>query len=98
MRHSLASTYSRAENVSIISVIVAELKLRDVQRHIFGADLVEAANNPAFEDRPKTLNRIRMDRADHVLLAVMVDRLMIVFRQAPVDLAFIRRQQANLVG
>ena len=51
---ALASADRHSENVSVKSVVVSELKLRDVQRHIFGADFVEAADNPALEDRPKT--------------------------------------------
>jgi hypothetical protein len=50
------------KNVRVLAVIVAELKLRNIERHIFGADLVERANDPAFEDRPEALNRIRVKR------------------------------------
>ena len=32
----LAPVYGSAENVGIEPIIVAELKLRDVERHIFG--------------------------------------------------------------
>lgn len=95
---SLASADRRAEDVRILAVIIAELKFRNIQRHIFGADFVEATNNPAFEDRPKTLNRVGMDRADYVLLAVVIDRLVIVFGQAFIDPAFVSREQANFVG
>ena len=51
---ALTYTDRRSEDVRILPIVVAELKLRDVQRHIFGADFVEAADNPALEDRPKT--------------------------------------------
>jgi hypothetical protein len=47
----LASTYCRAENVSIEALIIAELKFSDNQRQIFCANLVERADHPAFEDR-----------------------------------------------
>ena len=43
----LASADCRTKDVCILAVIIAELKFRDVQRHIFGADFVEATNNPA---------------------------------------------------
>ena len=51
---ALTSTDRRSKDVRILPIVVAELKLHDVRRHIFGAGFVEAADNPAFEDRPKT--------------------------------------------
>jgi hypothetical protein len=62
-QHTSSARNCRPENISILAIVVAELKLGDVQRHIFGADLVERADRAAFEDRPETLNRIRVDRA-----------------------------------
>jgi len=94
----LASVYCRSENVGIHAVIISELELRDVERHIFGADLMEAADDPALEDAPKTFNRIGVHRADNILLAVVIDRLMIVFGQPMVNLAFIGGEQANFGG
>ncbi len=44
-----------AKDVCVIPIVVAELKLSDIQRHIFGADLVERADNAALEDRPPTI-------------------------------------------
>jgi hypothetical protein len=94
----LASAYSRSENVGIEPIVVAELKFRDVQRHIFGRHFVERANYAALEDAPKAFNRVRVDRADDVLLAGMIDSLMIIFGQSAIDLAFVSGEQANLVG
>lgn len=45
-----------AENVRIVPIIITELKLGDVERHVLGGDLVKRANNAAFEDRPETFN------------------------------------------
>jgi hypothetical protein len=53
-----ASTYCRAKNVRILAVIIADLKLRDIGRHIFGAHLVERADDTALEGRPEILDRI----------------------------------------
>jgi hypothetical protein len=73
-----ASRNCRPENINIEPIVVAGLKFRDIQRHIFGAHLVvERADYTAFEDRPKAFNRVGVNRADNVLLAVMIDRLMI---------------------
>ena len=52
-----AACYRFPENIGVVTVVVPELKFRDVQRQVFLADLVIAANDPALEDAPKTLNR-----------------------------------------
>ena len=38
-----------SKNIFVGAVVIPELKFRDVKRQIFGADLVEAANDAAFE-------------------------------------------------
>ncbi len=63
----LSTTYRRSENIGVETVVVPELKFRNVQRHIFGADFVETTDDATLEDAPKTLNRVCMHRADHVL-------------------------------
>jgi hypothetical protein len=64
----LASADSPAENIRVMPIIVSELKFRDVKRHIFGAHLVERADNAALEDRPEALNRIRVNSAIKTLI------------------------------
>ena len=94
---SLAALNRRSENIVIEPIVVAELKLRDVQRHVFGADLVEAANDAALEDAPEAFNRIGMDRTDNVpLRAVMGSGVRVAF-QVPIDAAFVGGEQAHLV-
>ena len=44
----LASADRRAEDVGVLPIVVAELKLRDVQRQVFLADLVIAADDAAL--------------------------------------------------
>ena len=46
-----ASFNRRSEDVRVLAIIVAELELGDVERHVLGADLVECADNAALEDR-----------------------------------------------
>lgn len=96
--HALASLDSRSENVGVEAVVVSELKLRDVQRQIFLADFVEAADDAALEDAPEAFNRVGVDRADNILPAAMVDGAVRVFRKPVINLVFVGRQQANLVG
>jgi len=99
MMMTLAASNLRSENVRILAIVVAELKFRDVQRHIFGADLVEAPHDPAFEDGPETFNHVRVDRADNILMnAVVNGAVRIPIRsQIVIDAALIRREQTNLV-
>ena len=66
--HASAACYRRSKHVGVVAVVVAELKFRDVQRHIFGAHLVERADHAALEDAPKAFNRVGVNRADNVLL------------------------------
>src|ERR1700675_3897802 len=92
---TLASVYRRSEDVGVEAVIVTELKLRDIERKIFCADLVECANHATLEDRPEGLNRIRVDRADNVTMRGVVNGLARIVDQAVVHSAFIGRQQTN---
>jgi len=98
--HASAACYRGSENIGVVAVVVAELKFGDVQRHIFGANLVEGANNAALQDRPETLNRVRVNRADNVLMRVVIDLLVREFLFQIVAIAGPRVgcQQANLVG
>jgi hypothetical protein len=60
----------RSENVVIEAVVVAELKFGDVERHIFGADLVERADDAALEDAPEAE---RLRRRNPILLCGSMD-------------------------
>jgi hypothetical protein len=82
--HGLASPDRLAEDVRVLAVVVAELKLGDVQRQVLGADLVERADDAALEDRPEALDRLGMDRSDDVLAGGMVDDSV---RKLPVEAA-----------
>lgn len=94
----LTSLNRRSENVVIKPVVIFELAFRDVEWQIFFADFVIAADNRPLEDRPEALNRVRVNRANNVLLGGMINRAMIVVSQAAINTAFIGREQANLVG
>ena len=95
----LASVYHRTKDVRIGAVIIAERKLRDVEREIFGADFVERADHAAFEDRPKAFNRVRVDRADNVLMPAVIDCAVRVLAQViAIARPRIRRQQTHFVG
>jgi hypothetical protein len=79
------SRESRSENIRVLPVVIAELELGHIQRHVFAADLVEGAHHASLEDRPEALNRIRVNRADDVLALGVVDNAeRIVFGEASV--------------
>jgi hypothetical protein len=95
-----APSYGRIKHVGVTPIVVPELKFSDVQRHIFGADFVEASDDTALEDRPETLNRVRVDCADNVFLcAVVHDAVLVpILGQIVIRAVLIGREQANLVG
>jgi len=70
---TLASPNRRSEDVRILSVVVAELKFRDIERHIFATDLVETADDAALKDRPEALDCLGVNSADNVLALGVVD-------------------------
>src|ERR1700729_3468884 len=77
--HASAACYRGIKHIGVEAVVVAELKFRDVERHIFGRHFVERADNAALEDAPKALNRVRVNGAYHVLLFVVLHGLARVF-------------------
>ena len=92
-----ASTDSSAENVVVETVIISELKLRDVQRQVFWANLVERSDHAALNQRPETFDGVGVDRADDILTARMVDSgVREVFVEVLVADPLIGAEQANL--
>src|ERR1700686_4955675 len=62
-----ATRYSGAEDVRIVAVIVAELKLRNVQRQILAADFVETPHDAALNQRPEAIDCLSVNRTVNVL-------------------------------
>ncbi len=96
--HASAACYRGIKNIRVHTVVVAELKFRDVKRQILFADLVERANHAAFKDRPETFNRVCVHRADNVLAHLMMHFLARVLPQAVVNAMSVGREQRYLVG
>jgi hypothetical protein len=61
------SINSGPEDVRIFSVVVTELEFRNIQRHVFAADLVECPDNTALKDRPEALDCLSVNRTDDIL-------------------------------
>jgi hypothetical protein len=94
-----ASSNRFSKDVRIETVVVAELKFSNVQRHIFRADFVERADHAALEDRPEALNRVGVNRTDDILALAVVNRGVREFLVQPaVAVPSIGCEQANLVG
>ena len=95
--HASAACYRTRKHIGIATVVIAKLKFRDIQRQIFGTDLMETADDTALKNRPETLNRIGVDSADHVLIFLVRNRLTRIFDQTVIDAAFVSGEQANFV-
>jgi hypothetical protein len=53
----------RTEDVRVLPVVIAELELGCIERHIFAAHFMKYADNTAFEN-PEALDGLSMDCAD----------------------------------
>jgi hypothetical protein len=75
----LAPLDRRSENVRVLPVVISELELGNIQRHIFAAHFVERADHAALEDRPEAFDGLSMDRAYNILAFGMVNDAMRIF-------------------
>jgi hypothetical protein len=67
-----ASLDRRSEDIRILPVVIAELELGNIQRHIFAAHFVECSDNTALEDRPESFDGLSVDCANNILASRMV--------------------------
>lgn len=94
-----ASLNRRSENVVVKAVIIAELELSDIEVKVLFADVVEGANDAAFEDAPEAFNGLRMDSADDILVFGVIDGAVRECKtKVPVANPLIGADQAYLVG
>jgi hypothetical protein len=95
----LTSHDRRSKNVRVVTVIISELELGDIQRHIFAAHFVECADDAALEDRPEAFDGLRVDCADDILTARMVNsRVRVIPIERIVGRILIRTKQAHSMG
>ena len=93
----LASPDRRAEDVSVLPVVIPELEFSDVERQILFADLVEGSNHAALDERPEPLNRLGMNGTNDILTACVVNSLVRkLFIEAPVANPLVGAKQADL--
>ena len=94
---ALETLYRFRKDVVIRPVIIPELELRDVQREILGADLMESPDHSALNQAPKALNRIGMNGTDNILASGMVNGDMReILGEMLIAHPFIGAEQANL--
>src|ERR1700730_7208979 len=74
-----ASLDRRSENISVLAIVITELKFGNIERHIFPAHFVKSADYAALEDRPEALNGLSMDCSDDVFAPCMVHSGMRIF-------------------
>jgi hypothetical protein len=74
-----ASLDRRSENVRVLPIVVAELELGNVERHIFAAHFVERADYAALEDRPEAFDGLCVDCTDDILAFGMINDAVRIF-------------------
>ena len=93
----------RAEDIGVMPVVISELKLGNVERQTLCADFVKRANHAMFQDRPKAFNRIRVDRANNIMLGALAlgvinDAMRIAIVKATISGIVVCAEQANAIG
>src|SRR3984893_1288299 len=73
LMRTLTSRDRRSENVRVLSVIIAELELGNIEWHIFAAHFVECADHAALENRPEAFDGLGVDCANDILPSRMVN-------------------------
>jgi hypothetical protein len=76
--------YRLAEYVRLTAVIVAELKLSQVQREILLADMMEAPHHATLEETPKRFEIVGMNLSPYILASTVADGFVreILFQEA----------------
>jgi hypothetical protein len=93
-----ASPNRRSENVRVTTIIIAELKFRNIKRHVFAAHFVECSDHSTLNDRPETLDGLSMNHANDVLAMDMVNGgVWIFFVEMFVADPLISAEQANFM-
>ena len=83
------------KHLRIVAPVESEGEFVHVERQIFARDVMIAAHDAAFEQRPERFNRIRVNRADNVLVMAVIDGFVNEAMTAQVAIAgmFIGRDQ-----
>ena len=95
-----ASCYRLAEYVGFFPAIKPELKLCEIQRQIFFADVMVGSHDSTFQERPKVIQILGVNDAPHVFFGLVIDSFVRIASalQAPKLSAFIGRDQFYLLS
>jgi hypothetical protein len=86
--HARSRLNRRSKNDRVLTIVVAELELGNIERHIFGAHLMKRPHRAALEDGPEALDCLGVNRTDDVLAFGMVNgRVRIILVECPVSAA-----------
>src|ERR1700687_2621600 len=93
-----ASCYRRSEDVGVLAVVMAELKLGEIQRQILLAYVVECPNYATLQERPERFDVVGVDLATHVLASrVRYGAVLVPQRfQIVISVMLVSRDQINL--
>ena len=87
-----------SEYIRVLTIVIAELELGNIERHVFAAHFMERSNYTAFEDRPEALNGLSMYRTDDILPLGMINgSVREVFIKPPVPGPLIGAKQADFM-
>ncbi len=93
-----APCYRFAEYIGFFSIVKTELKLIQVQRQMFPANIVVRPDDSALEQRPKRINRLSMNLATYIFASTMAAALMPEFvTQLLIAVCFIGSNQFHPV-
>ena len=70
-----ASCYHVEENVRVLAIVEAILKLREIERQIFFAHVVVGAEHAALEQRPERFDIVRVDLPAYPFFGLVIDSL-----------------------
>jgi hypothetical protein len=77
-----APSYRFTENIGFISIVEPELKLVQIERQIFLADVMVGSDHATFQQRPKTFDALSVNVAAHVFARAVTNELMLAIVDA----------------
>ena len=97
---SSASSKNFLEDIRIFTVVVAKLKLREIERQVLLANVVVRPDDSAFQKAPKPFNRVCVDLAANVLAFAMRDGIVreSASRQVVIAGVFVGRNQIDVAA
>jgi len=91
-----ASLNRRSKDVRVLPIVITELELGNIQRHIFSAHFVKRTDHAALEDRPEAFDGLSMDGADDILpVRVVNSRMWVIHVERIVARILICAKQAD---